>query len=150
MRVRIMKCLSSTNFELTSKNPKLGVLELMYDRFWGRRDRIKDHIKIYPFPSPADRFVDEPPTVHDPYDLTVPYPLGLRTLDLPVFRLAYHSSTTILLRDEYITMYNRLASTFKASKVENRPRTDDGGVIVTGQPGIGKERTWISEALNFI
>jgi hypothetical protein len=121
--VRMINSLSR-NLEL---NPETGILELLYDNFWGRRDRIKEHIKIYPFP--ADHFIDEPPTVRDPYDLNEPYPLGLRTLDLSVFKLAYHSSTTILLRDEYVTMYN--VCELKSSKLRN--------VVVTGQPGIGKE-----------
>jgi hypothetical protein len=76
---------------------QLEDFQFLYKTFWGRRDRIKEHIKIYPFP--VDPSIDDVSATCDPYDLNVPYPLGLRTLDLsiPFFK----EDSPMLIRDEY-------------------------------------------------
>jgi hypothetical protein len=43
------------------------IFDFLHKKFWGRRDRIKEHIKIHLFP--ADRTIDEFSAVFNPYDL---------------------------------------------------------------------------------
>jgi hypothetical protein len=94
----------------------------------GRRDRIKEHIKIHPFVVKDFEF--------DPlaYDLTVPYTLGLRTLDLSI--PFFGDVSPILIRDEYVTMYNDMTSTFEDTL---RGLSNEGGIMVTGQSGVGEK-----------
>jgi hypothetical protein len=98
----------------------------------GERSRIRNndylHVRCHPNdPTAANDF--------DPYNLSEPYPDGLRTLELKGIRLFpfIFASSTILLRDEYITMYNEVVSDYQGRRGRREP-----GVVVTGQQGLGR------------
>jgi hypothetical protein len=110
------------------------MFRLLWEEFWEKRDLIREHIEVHPS-SPADATLPET----DPYSLREPFPRGLRTLDLshfPIFELV-HDANKILIRDEYINVYNHLRSIAGDYCLD---KTAAGsGAIVTGQPGIGKK-----------
>jgi hypothetical protein len=109
--------------------PTVRHLDFIYKEFWGARDRIREseYIDIVCHPSKND---------FDPYNLSEPYPDGLRTLELkgiPFFPFI-RPSTTILLCDEYIHMYKQAVYEY-----DSHFHQEEGtGVVITGQEGIGE------------
>jgi hypothetical protein len=110
--------------------PDVEVLELLHETYWGQRNTFRKLCSVR-----AGRI---PRAGSDPYDLTK-YCVdkdgkdACRFLELPGIRLfpLLRPSSKILLRSEYVYIYERLLSIFE-SDFETC-----GGAVVTGYSGIG-------------
>jgi hypothetical protein len=115
------------------------MFKLLWEQFWGRRDSIRKHMSVHPLPSSSAESLP----ASDLYNLSEPCPQALRTLSLsqlPIFKLAGHESTKILIRDEFITVYKLLVTVFEnlcAGSINGY------GIVVTGQPGIGEKPIYL-------